>query len=60
MDQVEINARKDPNYCPYCLRCSGLVRMQKIGELHWKCTCGAEHMVVTQHDNIKEQAKLSS
>jgi hypothetical protein len=32
--------------------------MKKIGELHWRCHCGAEHMIITQHDNIEEQAKM--
>lgn len=35
------NARKDPNYCPYCLRCTGLVRMKKVCDFFWRCKCGA-------------------
>lgn len=37
------NAEKDPAYCPYCLRCSGLVRMVKVETFLWKCKCGAVH-----------------
>lgn len=37
------NAKKDPNYCPYCMRCRGLVRMRKIEPFYWRCKCGAEH-----------------
>lgn len=42
--QVWLNAKADPAYCPYCLRCSTMARMQKIGDMMWRCTeCGAEH-----------------
>lgn len=41
--QIVINAEKDPNYCPYCMRCPGLVRMQKIEPMYWTCSCGAVH-----------------
>ena len=37
------NATRDPNYCPYCGRCRGLVRMWKVAPMYWKCGCGAEH-----------------
>lgn len=40
---VRSNAEKDPNYCPYCMRCSDLVRMKKVNTLLWKCKCGAIH-----------------
>lgn len=41
---VRRNAEADPNYCPYCLRCNGLVRMKKTEKpLVWKCDCGAVH-----------------
>lgn len=44
MDSImKLNAEKDPNYCPYCLRCSGLVRMVKVEHLLWKCKCGTIH-----------------
>lgn len=43
IDFVRINAEKDPNYNPYCIRCKGLVRMKKIEHLYWKCKCGAIH-----------------
>jgi hypothetical protein len=41
--QVRENAEKDPAYCPYCLRCPGLVRMRKVSAFYWRCSCGAEH-----------------
>lgn len=42
--QVRLNAELDPAYCPYCLRCRTMTRMQKIGEMFWRCRgCGAEH-----------------
>jgi hypothetical protein len=43
---VRSNAEKDPTYCPYCMRCSGLVRMKKIEHLYWECVqkgCTAVH-----------------
>lgn len=40
---VRWNAERDPNYCPYCLRCRGLVRMVKVEAFYWRCNCGAEH-----------------
>ncbi len=41
--QVKINAEKDANYCPYCMRCSGNVRMVKKETMLWGCHCGAIH-----------------
>ena len=41
--QVRINAEEDPDYCPYCLRCSATVRMKKVEPFYWRCACGAEH-----------------
>lgn len=35
------NAKKDPNYCPYCMRCTGLIRMKKVAPFYWNCHCGA-------------------
>ena len=35
------NAAADPHYAPYCMRCTGLVRMRSVGRHHWRCTCGA-------------------
>lgn len=35
------NAKKNPEYRPYCMRCSGLVRMNKIKDFYWRCDCGA-------------------
>lgn len=40
---MRLNAEKDPDYCPYCLLCSGLVRMKKVEDFYWKCHCGAKH-----------------
>lgn len=48
---VRKNAEADPNYCPYCMRCSGLVRMRKVGHMHWRCDCGAEHIETDGHDD---------
>lgn len=36
------NAKKDPAYCPYCMRCSGLARMRRVESFYWKHSCGAE------------------
>lgn len=42
--QIKINALKDPAYCPYCMRCSGLVRMVNVETMLWRCEkCGAVH-----------------
>ena len=41
--QVRHNAEKDPSYCPYCMRCAGLVRMVKVQPFLWGCLCGAVH-----------------
>jgi hypothetical protein len=41
--QVRLNAEKDPNYLPYCMRCPRLVRMRKVAPFYWRCECGAEH-----------------
>jgi hypothetical protein len=44
MDSImKINALKDPNYAPYCLRCSTMMRMTRVEPLLWKCKCGAIH-----------------
>lgn len=42
--QVRVNAERDPTYNPYCMRCSGLIRMQLVEKFYWRCAvCGAEH-----------------
>lgn len=51
---IVANATKNPAYCPYCMRCSGLVRMVKIEPLYWRCKCGAEH---DERENAKEQSQ---
>lgn len=40
---IKDNAKANPNYRPYCMRCSDLVRMTKVCELGWRCKCGASH-----------------
>lgn len=40
---IHQNASKDPNYSPYCGRCSGLHRMTKVEPFYWRHHCGAEH-----------------
>ena len=35
------NVAKDACYAPYCMRCRGLVRMQRVEQHYWKCHCGA-------------------
>lgn len=46
---VRANALKDSKYCPYCLRCSGLVRMKRVSHMFWRCRCGAMH---DERDNL--------
>jgi hypothetical protein len=36
------NADKDPYYAPYCMRCTGLVRMRIVERHYWRCYCGAQ------------------
>jgi len=59
---VHTNALKDPTYCPYCMRCSGLIRMKKRGPFSWACdNCGAgcDHTVevalLSAHALIEKQ-----
>jgi hypothetical protein len=40
---VRMNAEQDPSYRPYCMRCTGLVRMKIQAPMLWKCSCGAVH-----------------
>lgn len=41
---VRQNTEKDPNYAPYCLRCSTMKRMTKVKPFLWRCgQCGAIH-----------------
>lgn len=40
---VVANAIADPAYCPWCLRCPGMVRMEKVEPMLWRCSCGAVH-----------------
>lgn len=41
ISQVLSNAHQDSSYRPYCMRCSGLIRMAKVEAFFWKCGCGA-------------------
>lgn len=41
---MRLNAEADPNYRPYCLRCSTMIRMALVAPFYWQCVrCGAEH-----------------
>ena len=41
--QILHNARRDPKYNPYCGRCPGLERMEKVEPFLWQHHCGAVH-----------------
>lgn len=51
---IRTNAEKDPDYCPYCMRCPGLARMTKVKPFLWSHHCGAVHDERTPEE--KEQA----
>lgn len=36
------NSQEDPHYAPYCMRCTGLVRMRVVARHYWRCHCGAQ------------------
>lgn len=36
------NEKERPGYAPYCMRCSGLVRMRVVELHYWRCHCGAQ------------------
>ena len=36
------NVENDPYYAPYCMRCTGLVRMRIVDRHYWRCYCGAQ------------------
>jgi hypothetical protein len=61
---VRLNAEKDPNYCPYCMRCKGLVRMKKQAHMLWNCKCGAVHderlFMAYNHNGTKLMKKPAS
>ena len=40
---IRRNAEKDPDYAPYCLRCSRGSRMRQLERFLWWCPCGARH-----------------
>lgn len=41
---IVLNALLDSRYAPYCMRCGGLVRMQKVAPMLWEHdACGAVH-----------------
>jgi hypothetical protein len=33
----------DPDYAPYCMRCTGLHRMKTVAPFLWEHECGAVH-----------------
>lgn len=41
-DVILRNVEEDPYYAPYCLRCTGLVRMRIVERHYWRCHCGAQ------------------
>ncbi len=41
-DVLLLNVEKDPYYTPYCMRCTGLVRMRIVERHYWRCRCGAQ------------------
>jgi hypothetical protein len=44
LSQIQVNVLKDPCYRPYCMRCPGLVRMERTGYMKWVCyRCWAKH-----------------
>ena len=40
---IVLNHIMDPNYAPYCMRCSGLHRMKVVEPFYWEHDCGAVH-----------------
>lgn len=60
MDQIVENAIKDPTYCPYCMRCPGLVRMRKVDQFLWYCgRCGAIHDARGEADAMHAMINLA-
>lgn len=49
-DIVRQNAKFDPDYCPYCLRCTSFVRMRLVARFVWSCPCGALHDARTDEE----------
>jgi hypothetical protein len=47
---MRLNAEKDADYCPWCLRCAQMVRMKKVEPFLWRCRCGAVHDERGQQD----------
>lgn len=41
-DIILRNVANDPYYAPYCMRCTGLIRMRRVEQHYWWCACGAE------------------
>ena len=37
------NMRHNLHYAPYCLKCTGLVRMRRVSDTKAECACGAVH-----------------
>ena len=47
VDIVRRNMVRDSKYAPYCMRCSGVVRMVRVTLTLARCACGAEHDIST-------------
>ena len=43
VDIVRRNMVRDSTYAPYCMLCTGLVRMVRVSLTLARCACGAEH-----------------
>ncbi len=53
---IRMNAEENANYCPYCMRCRGMQRMNKVAPFLWQHHCGAVHDERTE-DEMKTGAK---
>ena len=52
---IRRNATEDASYCPYCMRCRGLVRMRVVEKFYWRCAkCGAEHDERASSPGVRE------
>ena len=55
---VRYNAENDPTYAPYCMRCTGLVRMVKVIPFFWSCRCGAQHDERTREEHLHDAKRI--